>query len=66
MSAFIHKFIHKVIHLFKIFFQNVVIINVVNSPELFVKNIFEITIIRITINFINNFPSNITLNIIMF
>ena len=46
------------------FIQYVVIINVFNCPELFRQRQF--THCRISINFINIFPLNIALNIIVF
>ena len=58
MSAFMNKFL--------LFIQHVVIINMVNYPELFRQTQFSHCQISITINFINNFPMNIILNTIIF
>lgn len=58
MSAFISKF--------WLFIQFVVIINVINYPELFRQTQFTHCWINITINFINNFPLNVALNVFKF
>ena len=58
MSAFINKF--------SLFIQYVVIINVINYPQLFCQTQFTHCRISVTINFINNFALNIVLNTIVF